>query len=462
MKKVLCLLILLLSLGVCASAAEVRVSVPTFPVKLFDTAIDSANTTYPLIVYQDITYFPMTYDYCCSMGLTAQWEDALGLAIAKTAVWAEVPAADYARKNSGSYSATIPTYPILLNGRRIDNATEPYPLLNFRGITYFPLTWQFVHDEFALCSDWDAQNGLWIHYLEDGNGYMNTELNGYFYGMKEGAYGYQSTDYRLDTATQTLVEQSPPEDAWPWPRAVDYGPVEDAPVIAGHTMTWRGVSIDISDIAAWLDTGGDTASALYVEGDALMSAYANVWEDEKTAFATIWLYYNIHIPAPYTPAVSYLLVQDKASGAWSRIAELPQECSPQAVFRADHGYYLYNTVGHGRFADGSGVLLYYSGGTVRDENARLGYADLRPFGYADGKLYLTAHVNKRGWNGPHDVLPLYDGVYAMREDAGVEWEKIRPYAQGSAMLGDDGVVYYALGYRCAVVNCQTGAIITPK
>lgn len=32
----------------------------------------------------------------------------------------------------------------------LDNSAEPYPLLNFRGVTYFPLTWRFAVEEFRL------------------------------------------------------------------------------------------------------------------------------------------------------------------------------------------------------------------------------------------------------------------------------------------------------------------------
>ena len=40
-----------------------------------------AHTKYPLLVYKDITYFPMTWYNCRMLGLETEWSDAKGLAI---------------------------------------------------------------------------------------------------------------------------------------------------------------------------------------------------------------------------------------------------------------------------------------------------------------------------------------------------------------------------------------------
>ena len=57
------LLALLLQMPALATEKEGKVSVklPSFAVTLNGTQIDSKNSEYPLIVYRDITYFPMTY-----------------------------------------------------------------------------------------------------------------------------------------------------------------------------------------------------------------------------------------------------------------------------------------------------------------------------------------------------------------------------------------------------------------
>ncbi len=51
-------------LSMPAMAANVQVALPNFPVTLNGTAIDNSYRQYPLLVYNNITYFPMTYYDC--------------------------------------------------------------------------------------------------------------------------------------------------------------------------------------------------------------------------------------------------------------------------------------------------------------------------------------------------------------------------------------------------------------
>ena len=47
-----------------AMAANVQATLPSFPVTLNGTVIDNSYRQYPLLVYNNITYFPMTYYDC--------------------------------------------------------------------------------------------------------------------------------------------------------------------------------------------------------------------------------------------------------------------------------------------------------------------------------------------------------------------------------------------------------------
>lgn len=49
-----------------------------------------------------------------------------------------------------------------MNGKKIDNSKEEYPLLTFRNVTYFPLTWHFAAEEFGWEYLFDGENGLSI------------------------------------------------------------------------------------------------------------------------------------------------------------------------------------------------------------------------------------------------------------------------------------------------------------
>ena len=74
MKKIFVLImVLVLILSVPAFASE-SASLPEFPVTLNETKIDSSFRQFPLLVYKDITYFPMTYYDCRFLGLKTSWD----------------------------------------------------------------------------------------------------------------------------------------------------------------------------------------------------------------------------------------------------------------------------------------------------------------------------------------------------------------------------------------------------
>lgn len=129
---------------------EVDVRIPKFSVRLNDTPISPVVNNYPLIVYKDITYFPMTWHYSRFLGLQTSWDQKTGLAISKSSPSADyVPYDTYINDVTRSYKAHIAAFSISINGKAILNQQEPYPLLVFRDITYFPLTWRFAVTEFG-------------------------------------------------------------------------------------------------------------------------------------------------------------------------------------------------------------------------------------------------------------------------------------------------------------------------
>ncbi|ULL19328.1 hypothetical protein DVH26_35860 [Paenibacillus sp. H1-7] len=158
------------------SKADIRVKIPTFPVEVNGSIIDNKHAAYPLLMYKDITYFPMTWDYTKALGLAIQWDSVKGLEINKTTPgsWSQDPSGnnDFAKE----YQAVLPSYPIAVNGMRIENAQEEYPVFNFRGITYFPMTWRFTHDTFHIDTQWDAMSGLKIGTWKQDNQWNDVQL----------------------------------------------------------------------------------------------------------------------------------------------------------------------------------------------------------------------------------------------------------------------------------------------
>lgn len=175
-----------------AMAQNVTVTLPTFPVTLNGYEMQPTYDEYPVLVYQNITYFPMTGYYGGFLGLDTRWADNTltvkkELATSKNLRWYEKKEA-----NKNKYTASVATYNIVVNGKKIQNSKEQYPLLRFRDVTYFPLTWRFAVEEFGWEYTFDAKSGLKI------NSKSEIEINGklQLYAIKDNiAIGYPFNTY---------------------------------------------------------------------------------------------------------------------------------------------------------------------------------------------------------------------------------------------------------------------------
>jgi hypothetical protein len=142
----------------------VDIQLPGFPINLNHYYPIPEKESYPPIIYKGVTYIPMTWNNCMRLNLTIAWNEDTGLSISKKTSGMptypyEAPAEHDNDKNA-VYEASIAAYPITVNGKTIDNSQEPYPILSFRDITYFPLTWRYAHDEFHWMTDWSDTDGF--------------------------------------------------------------------------------------------------------------------------------------------------------------------------------------------------------------------------------------------------------------------------------------------------------------
>ncbi len=159
------LLVLLVSGAAYGAVAEksVTVTIPAYGITVNGVKIDNSHIQYPFIVYNDITYFPMTYNDCRFLGLETEWQgNTTGLAVEKTGITAAYKPQKASAKNGGRYPASVPDFPVKVNGKTVDNSKEQYPLLSFRNVAYFPMTWEFGVKEFGWDYSFDSQNGLTI------------------------------------------------------------------------------------------------------------------------------------------------------------------------------------------------------------------------------------------------------------------------------------------------------------
>lgn len=167
MKRILtgfCCLLLLLCLTPAAQAKGMTASIATGPVVMNGQQIDSGTARYPLLVYSDITYVPMTYDLSRFMGLATEWDSVTQtLSIDRSRDRGPyVPDTGHGAK-SGSVSVTRVVTPVIVGGVSIDNALEAdYPLFLYQGVTYFPLTNNFMVSSFGWTYSWNMNSGLTV------------------------------------------------------------------------------------------------------------------------------------------------------------------------------------------------------------------------------------------------------------------------------------------------------------
>jgi hypothetical protein len=157
-----CLILMMPAVQISASEASVKVTLPTFKVNLNGHVVENQYREYPLLVYRGITYFPMTWNDTRMLGLETTWSQTAGLHIKQSQVTSAYASYKSGSRNASSYSAKISASAITVNGKAINNSKEQYPLLNFRNITYFPLTWRFAYEEFGWDYKWNAVSGLSI------------------------------------------------------------------------------------------------------------------------------------------------------------------------------------------------------------------------------------------------------------------------------------------------------------
>jgi hypothetical protein len=66
-------------------------------------------------------------------------------------------------KHPATIKPTVAGFDIYINNKKIDNENETYPLLIYKDITYFPMTWRFGVDEFGWDYKYTNDAGLQIN-----------------------------------------------------------------------------------------------------------------------------------------------------------------------------------------------------------------------------------------------------------------------------------------------------------
>ncbi|QOX63798.1 hypothetical protein FRZ06_10790 [Anoxybacterium hadale] len=213
-------LIILLSLTILLAPAEVyaktvTASIPTFPVTVNGQAMESVYNQYPFLLYMGITYFPMTYDNARFLNVKVNWYEKSRSYGNKSVLFVgvaedrngELKMSSTKTPNKKQYPVTVAEYGIALNttnpSKYLDNQKEEYPILNFRGITYFPLTWRFAVEEFGWEYSYDKQNGLNIKSSDPFRPIISDSVIGATLPRATGTDYYYSDKYYVGYPTTT-------------------------------------------------------------------------------------------------------------------------------------------------------------------------------------------------------------------------------------------------------------------
>lgn len=128
-------------------------------VKINGNTVNNASLKYPLISYNNITYFPLTYRNKVSLGLTheSKYGD-IYITTGNTATYtADIEGTSTIGK---AVTATIQDSYLYVNGR-LYFYDDAWPLLRYSDIIYIPMTYDFAHT-LNLDISWSQEKGLAI------------------------------------------------------------------------------------------------------------------------------------------------------------------------------------------------------------------------------------------------------------------------------------------------------------
>ncbi len=407
MKRILAAMIFVfaLSLG-AANAQNAGVVIPTYKCIIDNCDVYYADSKYPLISYKDITYFPMTYDYCRALNLTSTWTGS-ELYIAYNRSSGSLPVYD-TQKNAAAYNAALPSYPIYINGKLIDNQKEEYPLLNFRGVTYFPMTWRFAAEEFNWTVSWENNTFTLLTYREDTKDFLSRlfPLNGENALLHcQAPSDYEDEYFRLNYKTEQLTKttlESEGFDSYDALYQTTYPKYEKS-----EDVTFDGTSYLVGGVklgtVKHLENGGSASD---------LSGYASVEEISGIKFLNVVIYTSNEIPPPYTPFERYGFLI--LGGKYVFVQE--DACFSRGTALGDDIYVNASRYTHWKGMTTSGEKLYKisPGGSVTCINDLFpDYGSMKLIGAAQNKLYLKCEWanNEIPPIGTYEVSAANDGYF---------------------------------------------------
>lgn len=446
-------------LGAANAYAAEKVIIPDYECIINDSAVYYADSEYPLISYRDVTYFPMTYDYCRALNLASSWVDGKGLFIAY------VPFGTYDAlpvyptvSNTKVNEAVLPEYPIYINGKKIDNSKEDYPLLNFRGVTYFPMTYDYATKEFNWQTNW--QTGRFSLST-------NPDWAGVAISVEETHPDYAVIGYHEDHPIHN----------------------PDGSVSSGETTsTYKklnyktGEMTVLTDYKAPKQTGDYKSVELKIDkenkkvyyNDSLLPEVKSCFEQNESDYKTAEI--SVKAGIHKVGGVEFLEVEDfftgwkeDGSGSGTRMQSLYLLDDGKPVFignwfmienaetLGENKYFSLRQYGQTVFMHpfSSQELYKYSGGKLTNVTETFSdYGSVALLGKADGKLYLKCEwcPERMGESAYHNVSPVNDGYFTYD---GENLTKVANFVYTDHdLFGEGGEIYGVTDWNASVIKIK--------
>ncbi|WP_010493999.1 hypothetical protein [Paenibacillus elgii] len=301
-------ILLALASGAPAQAEEpsVPLQLPSFPVQVNGLKIDNERSPYPVLTYNNMVYLPVK-PFADTLGLEVAWDAARGLKISRrdrpSAIRPTVESKDKASVNR-RYDAVLPGFPIEVNGKSVNNAGEPYPLLLVDNVSYFPMTWRFTRNEFGWRTDWGAQEGFQLtteqqkvlHRIiaEDTEAlYVEAESNRILKVNKDLKGVPSPIDDKAKANVSQLAEKRKPGVPFA-------GDPKQAAVRLGDSVYHDNIELmSLKPILEKAAAFYESQTGYENKGLDVQSKITKL--DDRTVLAVISVSSFLHIPAPYTP-----------------------------------------------------------------------------------------------------------------------------------------------------------------
>ena len=455
---------------------RIKVKIAPFYTEIDYMSVDNRYVEYPLITYKDITYFPMTFDLCGRLGLMSTYTDQDGLYITRTTSSFDVNENYFggSAKNSYNtlYNAQIPTYPVYLNGIYIDNKKEQYPLINFRGITYFPMTWRFAYEELSFDIEWsekdysfklyhngNSSSGIHTDSADGNKVYLSKYVSVYDESVNENgditntlSHTYNE-NYIFDTEFEIITRLEDTSESNDDMYSNNYGKVTS------------------SLLETSLKNGGVYAgNKLLIQFDSdkdVTDAYALEYELDGSSVIDLTIFIG-NAPAPYTERETILLSKNG-----NTVKELQWDKGDMfsAIYKAENGSYYICSTGHSmgssRYINQYSDVYLYTPDTQTLISMSEKYSEkvnsIKAIGMTDGKLYVQAmwYSNKKD---EYVFSPVFSainsGYYEINIKTG-EMTKLYPYILGETFVAPNGTLYCIGTYSRVqmIINLNSGKLI---